>query len=128
MATQVSNGIEISVKTTFMENHSFPERSHFMFSYRIYIENKSNVPVKLLRRHWFIFDSNGEYSQVEGEGVVGQQPVIAPGEYYEYESACNLTSDMGKMHGTYLMQRQTDGAAFKVRIPEFHLIVPYRNN
>ncbi len=128
MVTQVTNGIAITVQTRFSEKHSFPERRQYLFGYRIIIENNSDFTVQLLRRHWYIFDSSGEVSQVEGEGVVGEQPVLHPGETYEYESACNLTTDFGKMHGTYLMERRSDGLFFKVDIPEFELITPYRLN
>ncbi len=88
----------------------------------------SDYTVKLLRRHWFIFDSNGEHRQVEGEGVIGEQPTLAPGDLYSYESACSLTTEIGKMHGTYLMQRKLDNGQFRVRIPEFFMIVPHRLN
>lgn len=128
MVTQVTHGIRISVRTEYQESYSRPDQRHFLFSYRISIENNSDFTVQLQRRHWHIFDSSGEFREVEGEGVVGQQPVLAPGEVYEYESACNLTTDMGKMYGTYLMERQADKLRFSVNIPEFELIVPHRLN
>jgi len=128
MVTQVTQGIQITVETLFREDQSRPELGDFLFTYRISVENKSEQTVQLLRRHWFIFDSNGEHSEVEGEGVVGQQPVLLPGDVYEYESACNLETDMGSMLGTYTMQRQLDGLQFKVQIPRFELITPQRLN
>ena len=127
-ATQVTHGIKISVETKFQSEHSVTEHHHFLFSYRITIENKSDYTVQLLSRHWDIFDSNGEHSQVDGEGVVGEQPVLESGEIFEYESACGLTTDIGKMRGTYLMERKMDKAKFYVTIPEFELIVPHRLN
>jgi ApaG protein len=84
--------------------------------------------VQLLRRHWHIFDTNGEVRQVEGEGVVGQQPVLEPGESHQYISGCNLKTTIGKMTGTYLMERIIDGKKIKVKIPEFTMIVPFKLN
>ena len=127
-ATQVTHGIKISVETKFQSEHSVAEQRHFLFSYRITIENKSDYTVQLLSRHWDIFDSNSEHSEVNGEGVVGEQPVLQSGEIFEYESACGLATDIGKMRGTYLMERKIDKARFHVTIPEFELIVPQRLN
>lgn len=127
-ATEVTHGIRISVETKFQADHSVTEHRHFLFLYRIMIENKSEFTVQLLARHWDIFDSSGELSEVDGEGVVGEQPVLEPGESFEYESACSLTTDIGKMRGTYLMERKVGKARFRVNIPEFELIVPQRLN
>ncbi|MES2836888.1 MAG: Co2+/Mg2+ efflux protein ApaG [Bacteroidota bacterium] len=128
MVSQITKGIKISVETTFREEFSSLKNSQFVFSYRISMENTSDYPVQLLRRHWFIFDSVGEYSEVEGEGVVGEKPELLPGDVYEYESSCSLLSEMGTMYGTYLFERKVDGAQFKVDIPEFELVAPYRLN
>jgi ApaG protein len=128
MVTQVTQGIQITVDTRYREDHSRPESGDYFFTYRISIENKSEQTVQLMRRHWLIFDSNGERSEVEGEGVIGQQPVLAPGDVYEYESACSLETDMGSMQGSYTMLRQFDGVQFKVQIPRFELITPQRLN
>ncbi|MBL7884520.1 MAG: Co2+/Mg2+ efflux protein ApaG [Bacteroidia bacterium] len=127
-ATEITHGIKISVEAKFQPDHSVIEQRHFLFSYRITIENASEYTVQLLSRHWDIFDSSGDYDIVEGEGVVGEQPVLEPGESFEYESACSLTTDMGKMKGTYLMERKVDKAKFHVNIPEFELIIPQRLN
>jgi ApaG protein len=86
------------------------------------------MPVKLLRRHWYITDSNGTYREVEGEGVVGQQPVIEPGGSHQYISACNLRSDMGKMSGSYQMENLYNKRLFQVQIPEFQMIAPFKLN
>lgn len=122
MATAVTKGIRISVKTAFDPGHSDSGNGHFVFTYRVSIENQGEQTVQLRRRHWFIFDSCGEHHQVEGEGVVGAQPILRPGDIYEYESGCQLKSEMGKMHGNYLMERKSDGLLFKVEIPEFELV------
>jgi ApaG protein len=128
MVTQVTQGIKISIQTKYQEEESQADNDHFIFVYKVTIENTSDYAVQLMRRHWHIFDSRGEYREVQGEGVVGEQPVLLPGEIYQYDSACNLTTDIGAMHGTYLMERQVDNKRFKVKIPEFHLIVPNRLN
>jgi ApaG protein len=99
-----------------------------MFAYRITIENHNNFPVKLHRRHWHIIDSNGTNREVEGEGVVGVQPTLQSGERYQYVSGCNLRSEMGKMHGTYLMENLLNKISFDVNIPVFEMIVPFKMN
>jgi ApaG protein len=81
-----------------------------------------------LRRYWQIFDSNGEFREVEGPGVVGEQPILLPGEKYSYESFCNLKTDMGKMKGTYTFERLRDRKMFIAEIPEFKMIVPSKLN
>ena len=128
MVTQITKGVQITVRTNFQPGFSRPAMSHFLFTYKILIENRSEYSVQLLRRHWYIFDSNGEHREVEGDGVVGQQPVLMPNEVYEYESACNLTTDIGKMRGVYEMMRIIDKEIFEVDIPEFKLIAPQRLN
>jgi len=128
MVSKTTLGIRISVQSQYQDMYSRPEQRHFFFSYRITIENTTDHSVQLLRRHWHIFDSCFAHHEVEGEGVVGQQPVIAPGETYSYESACNLTTDIGSMQGSYLMQREIDGTTFEVRIPEFVLMAETRQN
>lgn len=126
--TAVTAGVKVSVLTEYQPSYSSPLQEHFVFTYRIRIENNSEYTVQLLRRQWFIFDSNATVREVEGEGVIGLQPVLEPGEVHEYVSGCNLKTSIGKMLGTYLMERQIDGKQFHVEIPEFNLIVPYRLN
>jgi ApaG protein len=128
MATQITHGIKVSVEVFFQPEYSRPEKGRNVFSYRITIENQSSKTVQLLRRHWQIFDSIGQKREVEGEGVIGEQPIIAPGSTHQYTSWCPLLSDMGSMRGTYLMVSQDDGERFRVRIPEFMLIAPERQN
>lgn len=99
-----------------------------MFAYRIKIENNNSFPVKLLRRHWYIYDAYGALREVEGEGVVGVQPQINPGEHYQYISGCNLRTEMGKMYGTYLMENINSTRRFSVSIPSFEMMVPYKLN
>ena len=128
MKTEVTSGIKVSVETFFQPTHSSPGHNHFVFAYRITIENETEQTVRLKRRHWFVIDSNNTKREVEGEGVVGEQPVIPPGEIYRYVSGCNLTTEMGKMYGTYLMESQNDKNLFYVKIPEFCMIVPSKLN
>jgi ApaG protein len=128
MVTAISQGIKISVETMYQDEYSNPATEQFMFAYRIEIENLSDYTIQLLRRQWFIFDSNGTQKEVEGEGVVGVQPVLEPGQLHAYVSGCQITTDIGSMRGNYSMIRVVDETPFKVDIPEFPLIVPYRLN
>jgi ApaG protein len=128
MVSKISEGVEISVETFFQSDYSNPLNGEYMFAYRITIENHNNFTIKLLRRHWQIFDSNGEHREVEGEGVVGIQPVLQPGEHYQYVSGCNLRTEMGRMQGTYKMENQHTKQLFDVNIPAFDMIVPSKMN
>lgn len=128
MVSEITEGVKVSVVTEYQPDYSNPARSHFVFTYKIMIENRSSQTVQLLKRHWHVYDSNFKYYEVEGEGVVGRQPVLEPGEVHEYVSGCNLSSGLGKMKGTYLMERLLDGYRFHVVIPEFTLIAPYLMN
>ncbi|PWT74218.1 MAG: Co2+/Mg2+ efflux protein ApaG [Bacteroidetes bacterium] len=126
MANKISEGVEINVETFYQPDYSNPVSGEFMFAYRITIENHNSFPIKLHRRHWHIFDSNGSNREVEGEGVVGVQPVLNPGERYQYVSGCNLRTEMGKMHGTYTMENLNNKKTFEVNIPVFEMIVPFK--
>jgi len=128
MVQQVTEGVSITVESFYQPEQSNPLSSDYLFAYRITIENLSSVPVRLLRRHWHIIDSNGSYREVEGEGVVGRQPILDPGESYQYVSAANLRSDMGKMYGHYSMENMGNKKLFTVLIPEFQLIAPAKMN
>ena len=128
MISKISEGIEISVETFYQPDYSNPVAGEYMFAYRITIDNHNNFPVKLHRRHWNIFDSNGTHREVEGEGVVGVQPSMQPGERYQYVSGCNLRTEMGKMYGTYLMENLNSKTTFDVNIPVFEMIVPFKMN
>ena len=128
MISKISEGITISVETYYQPEYSNPVNSEFMFAYRITIENNNIYPVKLLSRHWYIYDSNGSLREVEGEGVVGVQPQINPGESYQYVSGCNLRSEIGKMHGTYQMENVNNKKPFNVIIPSFDMCAPFKLN
>ena len=126
--TEVTAGIKVSVETFYQPTHSNPAQAHYVFAYRISIQNDSEYAIRLKRRHWYIVDSDNTRREVEGEGVVGEQPHLAPGETYRYVSGCNLNTEIGKMYGTYLMERQFDKKLFFVKIPEFRMVVPSKLN
>ncbi len=128
MTDKITQGVHISVETFYQPEYSNPVNSEFMFAYRITIENFNTFPVKLLNRHWYIFDSNATKKEVEGEGVVGLQPVIAPGDSYQYVSGCNLRSEIGKMQGNYTFEHLQQKKQFKVEIPAFELFAPFKMN
>ena len=128
MITKSTAGIQVSVELQYNAKQSHPIASHYFFVYSITITNVSDYTVQLIKRHWYIFDSNGIKSEVKVEGVVGEQPILIPGQSYQYVSGCNLSSDMGKMAGIYIMEREIDGEIFNVKIPEFMMIVPYKLN
>ena len=128
MNSKISNGVKISVETNYQSEYSNPAVNEFMFAYRITIENNNDFPVKLLRRYWNIHDSIGSNKEVEGEGVVGQQPVINPSDTYSYVSGCNLKSDLGKMQGNYLLENFNNKKTFTVTIPSFILAAPFKLN
>ncbi|UIR55752.1 Co2+/Mg2+ efflux protein ApaG [Sphingobacterium sp. SRCM116780] len=128
MITQITEGIKISVECIFQPEYSNPERDHFMFAYQISIENLSDYSIQLISRYWNIFDSIGNYNEVYGDGVVGEQPVIEPGQTHQYTSGCNLKSEMGFMEGYYKMIKLIDDSAFEVEIPRFNLIANYLLN
>ena len=128
MITQVTSGIKVSVEIFYRPDQSNPMLNQHIFAYRITLTNNSDYSIQLKRRHWFILDAAASSREVEGEGVIGEQPIIGTGESFQYVSGCNLDSEMGKMYGTYLMERLIDKKQFFVRIPEFQMIVPYKLN
>ncbi len=128
MSTLTTKGIRISVETFYQSNFSRPLDNKYVFAYRVTIENLSSSTVQLLRRHWIIKDASGAVREVEGEGVIGKQPILEPGETHQYVSWSPLLSDIGKMYGTYQMENQLTGNQFDIPIPEFQLIAPFKLN
>lgn len=128
MPYKISEGVKITVENAYQPEYSDPAQQEYLFAYKITIENNNSFPVQLLRRYWFIADSTGENREVEGEGVVGVQPVINPGKSYQYISTCNLQSELGKMKGMYLLENLHNKKTFEAIIPEFQLQVPYKLN
>lgn len=118
---------QIAVNTHYIEGESDPEKSYYFFAYKVTIKNVSSSPAQLMNRYWLITDSFGQVEEVRGPGVVGLQPKINPGQTFEYESACPLSTTTGCMKGSY--QMCTDqGQMFDVEIPEFYLISPQALN
>ena len=113
----------ISVDTRFLDDQSVPEERRYVFAYTIHIRNEGQVPARLLGRHWLITDGNGKVQEVVGEGVVGEQPWLRPGEGFEYTSGAVLETDIGTMRGSYDMLAD-DGTRFAAPIPAFTLSIP----
>lgn len=128
MISEVSKGVKVTVETFYQQDYSNPQLCEYMFAYRITIENWNRNTIQLIRRRWYIFDSNTEYRDIEGEGVVGVQPVIRPNETYQYISGCNLKSEIGNMYGNYIMRDEVTNEEFEVKIPKFELFVPQKLN
>ncbi len=128
MIAEITKGVKVSVETEYQPSYSSPSQYHYVFTYRITIENQSEFTIQLMRRHWNIHDAGFNQREVEGDGVVGQQPVLEPGQTHQYVSGCNLKSGIGKMVGTYEMERIVDGSKFEVNIPEFIMVAPLRLN
>lgn len=128
MASIVTHGIEISVDTRYYAPQSDPKNNHYFFVYEITITNRSEFAVQLLKRHWDITDALGEKRVVDGDGVVGENPILAPGEAFAYNSGCDFKTEIGKMSGYYIMQKQLDNSFFNVTIPEFVMVLPAKLN
>ena len=117
---RLTEGVRITAQPFYDSDQSDPEEGHYVFVYHVKIANEGGVPVQLLWRHWFIHDAAAGDSEVEGEGVVGEQPVVAPGGEYEYQSFCVLRSPRGYMEGVYQFRRP-DGSTFDAPVPRFYL-------
>ena len=115
--------IEIEVETAFIDEQSDPEQDRYVFAYTITIRNVGAVATRLLTRHWVITDANGRVQEVRGEGVVGEQPHLEPGEGFRYTSAAMIETPVGSMHGSYQMLAD-DGRHFDAEIPAFGLSIP----
>jgi ApaG protein len=118
-----THGIVIQTRVNYLPDQSDEARSRFVFSYTITITNLGHAWVKLINRHWIITDANNDVQEVRGEGVVGEQPLLQPGQSFEYTSGTALTTQVGTMRGSYQMQTEGD-LMFEVEIPQFVLSVP----
>lgn len=121
----VTNSVRVEVESQYAPEHSQPFRNQWFFYYTVRITNESNETVQLLSRHWIITDANGHMEEVSGPGVVGEQPVLAPGESFQYTSGCPLKTSTGVMHGTYQMVVTEGGDRFDIEIAPFALHEPY---
>ena len=119
-----THGVRVTAAPTFMEAESSHAQGRYFWAYAIEIVNLSGLTVQLMTRHWFITDGRGEVHEVRGEGVVGKQPVLRPGESFSYTSGCPLGTPHGSMRGYYAM-RGEDGLMFDVEVPLFALDSPY---
>ncbi|MBI4968335.1 MAG: Co2+/Mg2+ efflux protein ApaG [Rhodospirillales bacterium] len=125
MYTETTRQIAVTVEPIYLEDQSNPEENHFVWAYRVRIENLGKDTVQLLRRHWRITDAKGRLQEVEGPGVVGEQPVLEPGQTFEYTSGTPLPTPSGIMVGTYLME-SAQGERFEIGIPAFSLDSPHQ--
>lgn len=115
---------QVEVQTSYIAEQSDPEQNRFVFAYTVTISNHGQLPARLLARHWIITNADGKVEEVEGKGVVGEQPHLNPGEQFQYTSGTVLETPVGSMHGTYQMVAD-DGVEFKAEIPVFTLSVPH---
>jgi ApaG protein len=123
METQTTQDVQVSVESFYLQEQSNPDAHQFAFAYRVRLKNLGKTRVQLISRHWIITDSVGKVRHVKGPGVVGEQPVLDPGQEFEYMSGSQLESPMGTMEGTYQMVGP-DGERFDIHIPMFTLAVP----
>jgi ApaG protein len=119
-----TDGFRVRVWPNFSLAQSDPNEGRFVFMYRIEVENETRAPAQLMYRHWHIHDSSGDDSEVDGEGVVGEQPLILPGDRHAYQSICILSTPAGFMEGYYTFAWQ-DGQEFQVSVPRFDLAAPW---
>jgi ApaG protein len=123
MSDATTRGVRIQVRSSYVPERSSPEEKHYFFAYRVRISNLGDETVQLVRREWIITDADGNKQQVNGPGVVGEQPILEPGEHFEYTSFCPLSTTIGSMHGTYQMVA-AGGDQFDAEIAPFSLAVP----
>lgn len=125
MYSETTRGIRVTVRPDYLEDQSSPAENHYVWAYHVRIENNGATTVQLKSRHWKITDALGRLQEVQGAGVVGEQPVLSPGESFEYTSGTPLSTPSGIMVGTYQMQGP-DGQTFDVGIPAFSLDSPHQ--
>jgi ApaG protein len=123
MSEAITNGVKVHVSSRFLEERSNPQTNKFIFAYTVTITNTEAVPVQLVSRKWIIKDADGDIETVEGPGVVGEKPVLQPGQSFEYTSFCPLGTPFGTMEGHYNMV-SADGSRFQARIAPFGLATP----
>jgi ApaG protein len=128
MVTEITEGVKVSVEAEYQSEYSSPSQYHYVFTYRVTIENKSDRTIQVMRRNWLIQDASFPNREVKGDGVVGQQPIIEPGNMHHYVSGCNLKSGIGSMSGTYQVERLIDGTVLNISIPKFQMIAPFKLN
>ncbi len=128
MYSSITKDIRISLEHKYLASESNVLKNRFIHSYSIRVDNLGNETIQLLERHWLILDSTCNMREVRGDGVVGQQPILGPGDIFDYSSWCPLTSEYGIMYGHFLMQYQESGETFKAIVPEMKFIAPCKLN
>ena len=124
--SETTHAVKVSVRPLFLADQSEPERGHYVWAYQVSLENQGEKPVKLLKRTWLITDGRGQTQRVHGDGVVGEQPLLAPGESFAYTSGTPLGTPSGFMRGQYHMVEAESGQPFDVTIPAFSLDSPHQ--
>lgn len=127
MSTAITQGIRVTVSSVYVPAQSSPAEKRYVFAYTVRIANEGTEPAQLRTRHWIITHGNGKTEEVRGPGVIGQKPMLRPGEHFEYTSGCVLEVPRGTMRGTYQMYRP-DGTMFDAEIASFELAMPYSLN
>jgi ApaG protein len=127
MYSETTRSIKVTVRPFYLDQHSSPAENHYVWAYHVRIENEGGETVQLRNRHWRITDELGRLQEVRGPGVVGEQPVLQPGQSFEYTSSCPLTTPSGFMVGDYEMETQA-GEMFLIRVPAFSLDTPASDN
>jgi ApaG protein len=125
MYSQTTKSLKVTVVPYYQDDLSVPHQKHYVWEYNIFVENFGEEPVKLVSRKWRIINSEGKIEEVQGAGVVGQQPLIKPGEAFEYSSQAHLSTASGIMFGSYSMVTEENGEAFEIDVPAFSLDSPY---
>ncbi|MBT8221019.1 MAG: Co2+/Mg2+ efflux protein ApaG [Bacteroidia bacterium] len=123
-----TNGVTVAVEMEYAARHSEPAVSNYVFSYHITIINEGMDTIQLLSRHWRIFDAIGDRREVKGDGVIGEQPILKPGDIHRYRSWCPLKSEIGQMRGSFQMINLESKESFDVKIPAFDLLTPAKEN
>ncbi len=127
MSNAITQGIRVTVSSSYLPERSSPTQREYVFAYTVKITNEGGETAQLRSRHWIITDGDGHVQEVKGDGVVGAQPVLRPGQTFEYTSGCALRTPRGTMHGTYQMARE-DGRRFDAVIAPFALALPHSLN
>jgi len=125
ISTATTEGIQVTVRSRYLAEQSAPDQGRYVFAYTVAIANHGESTAQLRTRHWVITDGRGGVEEVRGDGVVGEQPRLEPGQQFQYTSGCVLKTPIGTMHGTYQMERD-DGAEFDAEIAAFSLVAPGR--
>ena len=123
----ITSGIKVQVVSKYIPEHTNPDIPRYFFAYWVTITNESETAIKLMDRHWEITDAIGKLKVVDGEGVIGKQPIIKPGESFSYNSFCPIETEFGMMTGHFQVKRE-DGHFMKIKIPKFQLISPFSIN